>query len=342
MTMKKITLLTLTAGLFSAFRLFGQTPIDVAESTLKVSAFGEEVFYYGFLEGDQLIFNFEEVNKKELKEVEIIELPSSSKFMDYKTKKIENKTLNITTTGIYKFRFSNSAIGGRVCKFKIQRIPASESSKKFNTNVYWKTISDTTYTTEQEKYLIKADTVISNLTDQTAKVHSAGNPNGNKTTFNFSLPANTVAWSYYIGVDQAGTQSYQKATNELAGKAGPLISKIPGYGPLAALALGGVSYLSQIQGGEDIDFYFVDNDNVNLFAAGQAFSYVKKGKVINDFSKMTSPLRGMYHVCLLNDNALTGVEVAVKITAIIVNQQWGTRPIQKMHVKSHQEAYLKN
>lgn len=341
-TMKKIILTTLTVGLLCAFRVFEATPIDVAESTLKVGGLGEEVFYYGFAEGDQLIFNFEEVNGKELKEIEIIELPSSSKFMDYKTKKIENKTLNITKTGIYKFRFSNSAIGGRICKFKIQRIPATETTKNFNTSVYWKTVYDTTYTTEQEKYLIKSDTTVSNITDQVAKVHSGGNLNGNKTTFNFTLPDNTVAWSYYIGVDQAGQQAYQTATNELASKAGPLVSKIPGYGPLAALALGGVSYLTQLQSGEDIDFYIVDGNNVNLFMGGQAFSYIKKGKVINDYSRMTAPLKGSWHVCLSNDNAVTGVTVAVKITAIIVTQQWGTRPIQKMHVASHQEAYLKN
>ena len=131
--------------------------IDVAENTLKVGALGEEIFYYGFAEGDQLIFNFEEINGKELKELEIIELPGSSKFMDYKTKKIENKTINITETGVYKFRFANSAIGGRICKCKIQRVPASETTKKFNSSVYWKTVHDTTYTTEQEKYLVKRE-----------------------------------------------------------------------------------------------------------------------------------------------------------------------------------------
>jgi hypothetical protein len=112
-----------------SFQAFGQTPIDVAESTLKVGGLGDEVFYYGFAEGDQLIFNFEELKGKELKELEIIELPSSSKFMDYKTKKIQNKIINVNRTGIYKFRFANSAISGRICKFKIQRIPASEATK---------------------------------------------------------------------------------------------------------------------------------------------------------------------------------------------------------------------
>lgn len=127
--MHKLTILIITVGLFST-KLFGQTIIDITENALKVGGLGEEVFYYGFTEGDQLIFNFQELNGKELKEVEIVELPSSSKFMDYKTSRIENKVLNVTRTGIYKFRFSNSALGGRICKVKIQRIPASDATKK--------------------------------------------------------------------------------------------------------------------------------------------------------------------------------------------------------------------
>jgi len=71
-----------------------QTTINLAESTLKVNGLSDEEFYFGFAEGDQIVFNFKELRGKELKEIEIIELPSSSKFMDFKSKKIENKTTN--------------------------------------------------------------------------------------------------------------------------------------------------------------------------------------------------------------------------------------------------------
>ncbi|MCW3104459.1 MAG: hypothetical protein JWO09_2899 [Bacteroidetes bacterium] len=340
--MKILRLITVTAAAFFHTSSQGQNTIDVAESTLKVSGLSEEIFYYGFSEGDQLIFSFEELNRKELKEIEIIELPASSKFMDYKTARIDNKTITITNTGIYKFRFSNSALTGRICKFKIQRIPADQS-KKFNTNVYWKTVYDTTYTTVQEKYLIKSDTIINNITDQVAKVHSQGNMDGNKSYFNFSLPPNTISWSYYIGVDQGGMQAYQNATALLAKNAGPIASKLPGYGPLASLALGGASYIAQLQSGEDIDFWIVQGDNANLWQSDQQFYYIKKGKVLNDYSRMLSPLKGNnLFVCLSNDNAITGVQVTVKITAISVNEEWGLRPIQKMHISSKQVAYLKN
>lgn len=336
-------LYSLIIGIFLVSKFtFSQTKIDVVESTFKIGSLGEEVFYYGFAEGDKIIFNFEELKGKELKEVEILELPSSSKFMEYKTVSIYDKELIVQKTGIYKFRFSNGSVSGRICKYKIQRIPAKDELKNFNTSVYWKTLYDTTYYTIQERYLISKDTAIHNITDQIAKVHSTTNSSGNKTTFNFTLPTNTIAWSYYIGVDQAGQDAFNKATKELTQKASPLISAIPGYGPLAALALGNTSYISQIQNGEDIDYYILDGTNTNLYQAGQPFYYIKRGKVLNESARMTTNLRGTYYFCLLNDNAVTGVTVVVKITAITVTENWGTRPVEKMNIISRQEPYLKN
>ena len=126
---KKYFLSLIVYGLLSVVTSYGQKPIDVAESSIKVGIKAEEEVYFGFAEGDQLIFSFEETNGKEMKEVEIVEMPSSSKFLDFKTSKIENKTINVARTGIYKFRFANSALLPRVCKYKIQRIPASAATQ---------------------------------------------------------------------------------------------------------------------------------------------------------------------------------------------------------------------
>ena len=60
MIMRKFIPVILTIGFLTAFRLYGQKPVIVVESTLKVAPFKEEVFYYGFAAGDKLIFNFEE------------------------------------------------------------------------------------------------------------------------------------------------------------------------------------------------------------------------------------------------------------------------------------------
>jgi hypothetical protein len=339
---KKSFLLILTFGLLSAFRLYGQTPVDVVESTLKVSAFGEEVFYYGFAAGDQLVFDFEEVNGKELKELEITELPSSSKFMDYKTKKIENKTISIARTGIYKFRFTNSAIGVRVCKFKIQRVPANASTQNFNTTVFTRPAFDTTYTMDEEEYLSNTDTVFTNFQDRVIKVNGISNATGNKAAFNFVLPENTIAWSYYVGVNPEGVQPYDDAVKKLIPASRSILAKFPLYSPMAAMAMGANSYLTKLQSGEDVSYWIVDGEtNVNLFTSGAQFRYIKKGKVFNDYSKMELR-RGTLYFCFSNDNPVEPVSVTVKISALQVNEMLATRPVKKMHLAPKNEMYLKN
>src|SRR5689334_3282945 len=98
---KQFFLLMLFA-IFKVGLIFAQSPIDIAETTLKIQGLSEETSYYGLSAGDQLIFNFKELNNKELKEIEIVELPSNSIFMDYKSISIESKKFQIARTGIYK------------------------------------------------------------------------------------------------------------------------------------------------------------------------------------------------------------------------------------------------
>ena len=339
---RNIFMALMTAGLISSMQLYGQKPVDVVESTLKVGAFGEEVFYYGFAEGDQLIFNFQEVNDKELKELEIVELPSSSKFLEYKAKKIENKILNISRTGIYKFRFTNSAIGIRLCKFRIQRIPANAATQNFNTTVFTHTVYDTSYTTEQEDYLSNTDTVITNLEDKIITVNTASNAGGNKASFSFTLPEKTISWSYYIGVNQAGQDAYQEAAKQINSNSSATLIKFPAYSPIAAVAMGKPSYISKLQTGEDIDYWIVDGEtNLNLFTAGQPFRFGKKGKVANDYSRMDIR-KGNFYFCFSNDNATDPVSVNVKITSIQVNTVLASKPVQRMHTIPKNEMYLKN
>lgn len=328
-----------------SFYFVNSTPVEVADSTLKISGLGEEIFYYGFAEGDQIVFSFEEVNGKELKEVEISEWPSNSKFMDYKTKKIENKMITVTRTGIYKFRFSNSAIGGRVCKFRIERIPGNEANQNFNTAVYWKTLYDTTYTPVEEKYLIKSDTVVTMLTDQVAKVSSTNALNGNSswTLVDVALPEGTISWSYYLGTGSEGKKAYDDGKSKCLKASAGAALKIPGWGPMAALALYGTDYFNRVQGEDNVKYWFITNwENVQFFEAGQTFKQYKQGDVVNDASQMKYPLSGKIYLELYNDNVMDPIDVLVKINAISVTEQWGMRTVQKMSVSSREEPYLKN
>jgi hypothetical protein len=333
-------------GLFSVSILISiavgsQQPVLVAESSVKVGIKGEEFIHFGFAEGDQLIFSFEEANGKEMKEVEIIELPAISRFIEYKAAKIENKSIRVPRTAIYKFRFANSALLPRVCKYKIERIPASAATQNFNSTVYVDTYYDTTYVTETENYIDRSDTLIQNLQERVMKVNPPSAPGTSKSTFNFTLPENTIAWSYYIYTGNDGKQLYAEAAKKLSTTAVRELTKFPVYGPLAAVALERESFLGRIDTGLAINYWLVEGENVQLFANGAQFRFFKKGRGSNDFAKM-DPREGAVYFCLHNDNKTTPVQVSVKITAILVNEKLGTRQVQKMQVTPKRGMHLRN
>lgn len=337
---RKFFITILTIGLLNSFQLYSQKPVTVVESTVKVGPFKEEAFYYGFAAGDKLIFNFEEANNKDVKEVEIMEMPSSSKFMDYKTKKIENKTIDIANTAVYKFRFSNSTVLPRVCKFSIQRIPANESTQNFNTTVYTHMVDDTIYTTEQENYIDRTDTVLQNFQDRSVKVQTAASTSGNKAVMNFILPENTIAWSYYIYTNDAGKKVYEDAAKKVA--EGPTPDKFQNYGPLSAQVYGTQSYLKKLAPDKPISYWIVEGDNADLFMKGDQFKYMKKGTIVNDYAKMDNR-KGTLYFCFSNGVAAEPVTVTVKITSLHINEVQKVRMVKRViSIKPKPEMYLKN
>lgn len=90
LTMKK-NISILIVLILTATTVFSQQIIDVTEQTIRLNGNKEEELYYGFAEGDKIIFNYEEINNKSLKEVEIVEYPTNSRYSDYKTKKLKTK-----------------------------------------------------------------------------------------------------------------------------------------------------------------------------------------------------------------------------------------------------------
>lgn len=322
----------------------GQAPVDIAESTIKVGGLGEEVFYYGFAEGDQLVFNFQEVNGKELKEVEITEWPASSKFMDFKTKKITDKIIQITRTGIYKFRLTNGAIGGRVCKFKIQRIPATEETAKFNTSVYWRTVYDTTYTTVQERYLVKKEfkpVAIVPITEYYINSGSNATFGGGKSriTFPVTLPPTTQEWYYEFSAsrDKNAVEQAKSSFNLLS----QLTTLIDQTGAIGF----GIDMLSKPLGGDVCDVYLLDFDNSRLFEAKVGYHHYPVGTRENIKSgvvKLAANAGQTWYIGIKNPDSMLGIHVAIEVVAVTLEEEWGLRNVRKMNVTSMQVPYLMN
>ena len=342
--MKKLLILVSMISLWST-SVLGISPVDVAENTLKIDEHGEEVFYYGFAAGDELVFSFKMVKGSSLSELEISELPSSIKFMDYKVKKIENQKLHILRTGVYKFRLTNSENSARICKIKIQRIPANTTTLDFNSSVYWRTIQDTTYVPTQEKFLMKRDTTAQTLVERVTKISSSNIITGNsdKDLIDFTLPKGTVSWSYYIGVGSEGQKAFAKAKSGFLNSAASTASRIPGYGTMAALALYGINAFSLIQGEDNVKFWFIgDETNASLFKFGKEFKSFKQGDVLNDAAQMKKPLTGKIYLGLLNDNLIESINVTISVTAVVVTERNSIQNNKLMLVTDRKEAFLKN
>jgi hypothetical protein len=321
---------------------FTQTPVDVIEQTFKIGALGgEEVLYFGFAEGDQIIFNFEEVDGKKLKELEITEYPSSSKFLDYKTAKIENKTITVSSEAIYKFRFTSNALSARICKVKIQRIPASEATIKFNTSVLWKTVYDTSYTTEQERYLAKSELRPIAVVPTTSHFINGGSNatllgGKSRVSLPVNLPNNTVEWYYeFSAYREPENIEKVKSSFQLVGQLTKIIDQT------GALKFG-VEQLSQPPGGNYCDVYLMDFNNKQLFEAKQEYRYFPVGSRENIVSGVVKVSGGgNYYLGLKNPATLHGIHVAIEVVAVTLNEEWGIRPIQKMAVKSSSVPFIK-
>ncbi|MCL9804481.1 hypothetical protein NAT51_03045 [Flavobacterium amniphilum] len=323
-----------------------QTPIDVTEQTIKIGALSETELIYGFAQGDQIVFNFNEVNGKELKELHILDFPGTLKFSDFKAKKIENKVFNVDEKSIYRFKFYNSALSGRICKIKIQRIPKEEKFINFNTAIKWIVKQDTTWNVYTENILIKQDSikipgirkVLASeeireeiILDKVQRVHSTTNENGNKTAVFFTLPNNTltnyesknvIAWAYWVGVNEESNIAWKNNQRTIS----TTVKSIAGLttSPLGALALGAVTDLALPSTGEDVAYGLVDETNKDLFFSGKQYRGFDFGKGIGGYKSFTNQnvLQGKYYIVLSNDNLMQGIDANIKVSAIVEHKKF--------------------
>lgn len=352
--------------------------INVTERTLKIPANSEENMYFGFAQGDKIVFNFSEIDKKELKEVEIIEYPSNSKFTDYKTVKIENKVIDVNKTGVFRFRFLNSnMLSPRICKINIQRFPASVETKNFNTSVKAITKQDTTWTSytkdvligydtllrqATKKVLVRVDTSESMIMDKTEQV-----ADGETRWAFFTIPApeingykekKAIAWAYWVGVGEESDIAWQRNVKTISGfatKAGGLL-----LSPLGALSLGLIANLALPATGEDVAYNLVDENNRNLIASGYTqWKEYDSGKGVAGFKSFSHP--GMckgasFFVRMYNDNMFYDINVKVKVSVISeiktyqdkqyverkVSPKYEKQIMREPQIKTYQEMIIEN
>lgn len=262
--------------------------------------------------------------------------------MDYKSKAVTNKAINIPKTAVYKFRFANSAVGGRVCKYKIQRIPASETTKNFNTSVYWANKQDTSFYDVQERYLVRRDYVPKTVIETTDFYINSGRNalllgGKSRITFPVSLPENTVEWYYQFSASR--DEEEVKRTKGLFNLAGKLSKAIDQTGSLSF----GINQITQPPGADYCDVYLFDHLNSQLFEAKTNYKYFTTGTRENIKSgvvKVNHGLGGIPYIGIKNPDSGFGVHVLLECVAIVLEEEWGLRSVTKFKVSSKKEPYL--
>jgi hypothetical protein len=308
-------------AIFLAFSLisFGQDTVVVVEKSLKIGGMSPATEYYGFAEGDKLIFSLY-LEKGEIKDVTISEYPNTIKFAEHTIEKLDKKVFNIPKNGIYKFDYYNSYILPRVINIKIQRIPKDKTTTSFNTNVKWVDKVDTTYPAQQETYTLGADTTFEEVFNSKLKVNSQSNI-PNKIISDFTLPANTIKWVYRIGAGEQAEKAFendQKRFTEISAKPAGTMN------PLAGIAIG-IHSLTELTGGENFHYYFfAAGEEAQNFTKGAAFKFFKQGDPINGIALMNYANKNAqkYYFGLRNDNADKEINIDVKILAVVVSNKY--------------------
>lgn len=185
---------TVFLSVFCISNLYSQDTIKITQQSFKLNN-SSKIDYYGFAEGDKVMFSFSEMKYKGIDEIIITEYNSNNIIFKMTKPEFIHEIIDIPNTGIYKFKFTVGAFKSRDCEYILKRIPKDESKKNFNTSVYWETLFDTV---AQQKVVY--DTITETILNKPFTIHSQTNSNGNRLTCKFDIPKNTYRLSYNISI----------------------------------------------------------------------------------------------------------------------------------------------
>lgn len=324
-------------------------PIEVADQTFKVGALEEVNYFFGFAAGDEVIFRFEELKGKDLKEVEILEANGNSRYLEFKVSEINEKRLKIQENGVFEFRFYNGSVSGRICKVHIERIPESDATIAFNTNWEWKTFYDTTYVPYTMDSIVGYDTIrtpilvkklqsdnlelVKVLDNHGIEVHSkeynwslSYDHYGkyNEEIVQVTLPevsksdyevVENVVWYYSIGVNQQMKMHADQQRADLLALGSTVASFL--VSPLAEV---GFDLIGSVTGdGSDHSMYCAvipNREQALAFKDDQAYTIYREDNIVNSTAiRMESPLKGTVYIGLENPEETQGATVYVSVYA---------------------------
>lgn len=220
-------------------------------------------------------------------------------------------------------------------------IKSNQILAQFDPDVKWKTIYDTLYKEIEIEKIVDIDTIYEEITISQIKVHTVGSfLSENETCVPFTLPKNTIKWSYYFEVDQSGQSAYEQGSSALAQS----IKAINQFtkNPMAYFLATGFQFIPQLSGAEDVEFELLTPEDAKKFRSdAPRMAKMDFGTNVNTWKRFDTPVSGSYVLCFENANLLLPVIVDVRIDALIIEEhKVKEKKVVIDKINAHDEWYV--
>lgn len=265
-------------------------------------------YMYAFEKGDEIVVNLDMTNEKGTNAIYVSTYPdgvtvySNDSFQD-----LENVRIKVEERSIYTFVFSSMHAFNRDAQLRVERVPASDETKDFNTAVTKKKV----YSVEQiQKPLHQFVNSGSNSTFKGGK---------SRVLVPINLPPNTVKWYYEFSAFR-DTEKVDQMTS-IFGLAAELSSLIDETGLLEF----GINQLTSPPGSDVCDIYILDHENSSLFTSKERYVYYTEGTRENLTSGVVEVDGGssdLLYIGIRNPSDFHGINVLIEVVAIVVEEDW--------------------
>jgi hypothetical protein len=323
--------------LLMSSQLKAQKHIVLADMEFRIRNSSSEMLWFGLAEGDKIEFELSVYDSSSLRSFTFAEYEGGDIFKEINTSKIEKKTINIAHQGIYFFDLYQTGFlaGKRFGHIKVLRYPASNETKDFNTTVYWKTVPDTAWYTENDTVLDRIDTIATMIAMQ--HVDLGKKAKDNRAVIHFSIPDSTDCWGWFIAAGSEGDMIYNGMTENLS-EANPVVRN---HGLIGYIALGGKMGV-------------VENPNTTWIKAG----FTNSSKIADEFlwdgvvcdslmnrisvdgNCVCSSKSNTYSLMLMNVSRKKTTAM-IYIDAVRIKSIYAVRSIRKFEIVEKQVPYLK-
>ena len=324
---------------------YSQEAVEVTTQQFTIGGQTAKEFWLGFAAGDKIVFNCEETKNREIAAIEIYKYPDNTAMFSAKAKKVENKIIEVPEDAAYLFSFKSS--GTRSCAVHIQRIPASEDTKRFNTTITKKMIEkrDTIYEVVTEDVIVGYDTTYEEkrvrlLEDMTRisedpileKDGIEVPKKSQKIVVPFTIPKQEsmnfpgqskefVAWVYWIGVGKESQKEWNKNVNAMKNLAEGVAS-LTGLGPLEGIAIGAITDIVVPTKSDAVAY--------RIYRENEQDKDTLSHKVTLAYGKELEQKAGTYFIELENDKKMRAITVDVKISMIWETKYYEVEKVQKI------------